>query len=100
MPSDLWEEEEEPITRMEDDESFLFMGALKLGGEDKETKLKFCWGFEELINLVGRIDKFKLLEAIVDIKMNLGFHLSFKYSAAEARGERVSYCTEQRQIKK
>lgn len=78
MPSGRGEEEEEPIARIEDDESFL--GALKLGGEDKETNLKFCWVLEELRNPVG-IDKFKLPEAIVDIKMNLGFQSSLKYSA-------------------
>ena len=68
MPSGFWEEEEEqPITLVEDDESFLFLIALKLGGEEKETKLKLCWVFEVLINPVGRKDKFKLLAAIVDI---------------------------------
>lgn len=85
MLSGRWEEEEEPIARVDDDVSFL--GALKLRGEDddKETVLKFCWVFEELRNPVG-IDKFKLLEAIVDINMNLGYQFSLKYSAAEAHG--------------
>ena len=64
IPSGRCEEEEEPIARIEDDESFSFLAALKIG-EGKETNFKFCWVLEELINPDG-IDKFQLLEAIVD----------------------------------